>query len=544
MWMIENRANQLAVLVIVLTWYAVATTFPAFPIDETRYLTVAWEMRQSGQWILPTLNGHPYSHKPPLLFWLINLAWSAFGPAVWSARVVSLLTAVAVFLLTGRLARKLYPDRPYVAAIAPLLALASPFFMIYGCMIMFDFLLYVAILLSLTCLWRAGHDKVWSNWLLFGLAAGLGVLAKGPVILVYILGPALLAPLWMPRGVYGRGAWYGRVGIGLLIATAVGMAWAIPAAIIGGHEFAHMIFWGQSADRMVNSFAHRRPFWFYLPFVPVAILPWLFAPRILAGLRELRSVRSEPQSRFLLCWIVPAFLVFSLISGKQLHYIVPLLSGLAILVAAAIDRTGTDADARPGRPWFILLYTGTLVALIVAPHLGMVHRDHKNQVVSVGVAHFEAWPFVIALVLSIAVAWLCRHRLRTQLLAMTICSGMVLAATTLEGARFAYVFYDLAPLEAVLAPYGGHPIAYVGKYAGEIGFTARLTRPVEEQDMTTLATWFVEHPDGYAVMRHEDYETLPGYTILHSQPYRGDQRFSVIVPAKTAAPARAVIRSK
>ncbi len=50
-------------------------TMPLLPIDETRYLTVAWEMRQSGHWLLPTLNGEPYSHKPPLLIWLINLAW-------------------------------------------------------------------------------------------------------------------------------------------------------------------------------------------------------------------------------------------------------------------------------------------------------------------------------------------------------------------------------------------------------------------------------------------------------------------------------------
>ena len=528
--MIDNYANRLALSVIALTWYAVATTFPAFPIDETRYLTVAWEMRQSGQWILPTLNGQPYSHKPPLLFWLINIMWSAFGPAVWSARVVSLLTMIAVFLLTGRLAGTLYPDRPLIRRIAPLLALASPFFMIYGGMIMFDFLLYAAILLSLLFLWRAAHDTAWRNWICFGLAMGFGVLAKGPVILVHILGPALLAPLWMQRGVYGKAAWYSRILVGILIATAVGLAWAIPAAIIGGHDFAHMIFWGQSADRMVNSFAHRRPAWFYLPFVPVFMLPWLFLPRYWRGLRELRPGMRDAQGRFIVSWIAPAFIAFSLISGKQLHYLVPLTSGLAILTAACLDRTGEDPDQRPGRPWFILLYLGALAALLAAPHLPFILHDHKNRVVSLGVAHFEVWPFIAAFAGVLVVGWLGRGRLQMQILAMAACGGLVLAATTLEGARFAYVFYDLAPLEQALAPYGGHPIAYVGKYAGEIGFTARLTHPVEEQDMGTLAAWFVHHPDGFAVMRHEDYETLPGYKILHTQPYRGDQHFSVIVP--------------
>jgi len=52
---------------------------PLFPVDETRYLTVAWEMFSNHNWILPTLNGIPYHHKPPVLFWLINLMWGIFG---------------------------------------------------------------------------------------------------------------------------------------------------------------------------------------------------------------------------------------------------------------------------------------------------------------------------------------------------------------------------------------------------------------------------------------------------------------------------------
>ena len=41
---------------------------PLLPVDETRYLTVAWEMWTSGSYIVPHLNGEPFSHKPPLLF--------------------------------------------------------------------------------------------------------------------------------------------------------------------------------------------------------------------------------------------------------------------------------------------------------------------------------------------------------------------------------------------------------------------------------------------------------------------------------------------
>ena len=45
------------------------------PVDETRYLAVAWDMWREGNFLVPHLNGEPYSHKPPLLFWLIHLAY-------------------------------------------------------------------------------------------------------------------------------------------------------------------------------------------------------------------------------------------------------------------------------------------------------------------------------------------------------------------------------------------------------------------------------------------------------------------------------------
>ena len=48
---------------------------PALPVDETRALSVAWEMHLSGNPFLLTENFAPYSHKPPLLYWLINLVW-------------------------------------------------------------------------------------------------------------------------------------------------------------------------------------------------------------------------------------------------------------------------------------------------------------------------------------------------------------------------------------------------------------------------------------------------------------------------------------
>src|SRR5512136_2938861 len=81
---------------------------PLTPIDETRAVSVAWEMWQSGDFLVPHLNGMPYNHKPPLLQWCINILWMIFGVSEWSARLVAPLFALGNLVLTAKLARRLW----------------------------------------------------------------------------------------------------------------------------------------------------------------------------------------------------------------------------------------------------------------------------------------------------------------------------------------------------------------------------------------------------------------------------------------------------
>ena len=50
-------------------WLAiVAWIRPLSSPDEGRYVGVAWEMLQGGDWFVPTLDGFPFLHKPPLFY--------------------------------------------------------------------------------------------------------------------------------------------------------------------------------------------------------------------------------------------------------------------------------------------------------------------------------------------------------------------------------------------------------------------------------------------------------------------------------------------
>lgn len=520
-------------------WVVLTAFMPAFPVDETRYLTVAWEMRQSGEWLLPTLNGAPYSHKPPLLMWLINIMWTLTGgPSIWAARVVSLLASLCVFFLTYNMARRLFPDQPRLHISAPLLLLSWPFFMLYGNLIMFDFLLALSTLASLIAAWQFYKTNGFRYWIFFGLAMGVGVLVKGPVVLINILVPVLIFPLLCRRhcDFPPLRRWYGGALLGVLIATATGLAWAIPAAITGGPEFARMIFWEQSAGRMTkNAFAHRREWWFYLIILPPFILPLLFWPLFWRALAALRGLPRSPAILFLASWVVPVFLIFAALGSKQPHYLIPLMPGLALLAAAALDhalKKKPEIKFRHGL-MALLPYILAFLFLLAAPYIPALHHKDNRIIHDIMTGGHALWPLT-GLLLSCGTLWLLMRRLPDKLLAqiytMIVALSLFMGVLAFQFHPWAFALYDLRPVSEAVQSYKDKPLAIIPKYAGEIGFLARLTRPVEVLERPSLDKWLAAHPDGHVIVRYREHETPQGHDILFTQPYQADQYFSLVGP--------------
>ncbi|MEI7700289.1 MAG: glycosyltransferase family 39 protein, partial [Planctomycetia bacterium] len=94
---------------------------PLLPVDETRYLTVAWEAHERQDFLVSHLNGETYAHKPPILFWLINIVWSLTGVSTLAGRMVAPAAGLACLMLSYRLAWRLCPERPAVWQAAPLM---------------------------------------------------------------------------------------------------------------------------------------------------------------------------------------------------------------------------------------------------------------------------------------------------------------------------------------------------------------------------------------------------------------------------------------
>lgn len=511
-----------------LLWLAVLVTAlltrPLLPVDETRYLAVAWEMWQRGDFLVPHLNGEPYAHKPPLLFWLIHAGWALFGVSETWGRLVAPVVSLASLFLAARLARALWPDAGASVAI-PWLLFGTLVWTGFFTLTQFDMLLVFCVLLGALGLWQAAAGRT-RGWLWLTLALGLGLLAKGPVILLHLLPLALAAPLWAARPARGWAGWYGRIGLGLLGGAAMVLAWAIPAAIAGGPEYREAIFWGQTANRVVDSFAHRQPFWWYLPVFPLMLLPWLAWPRLWAPVLDGAQRRTQPL-RFLGVSLLLVLAGFSLVSGKQVKYLLPLLPAALLLAALGWSRL----PARPARAWpavALLLVTG--VALLLLPRLG--HAPWMGDVDG-------RWG-VIALALAVALAWLpigAWSRLRV----VTAASALAVVLLHLAVVRVAAPAYDLAPLSREIARLqaAGVPLAHVGKYHGQFHFLGRLTRPIAVVPEWEALDWARAHPEGYLVLQFSHWQGLRPEDLAWLQDYRGDADDLALVAARALLAADA-----
>ena len=536
-------------VLIALIWCALfaAALFlrPLLPIDETRYITVAWEMWQNGDFWVPTLNGELYSHKPPLYFWFMNLGWALFGVSEIWARLVAPLFGLGTLFLTAKLARELWPQvaqeiRDARAVMAPMMMLTGLYWTVFSTMTMFDMIVTfaaVTAILGYVKAWKgfATGEGFWVGVILAGLGLGLGGLAKGPAILVHTLPVALSAPLWGPMTVHGRGAsgwgkWYGGVFISVLVGVGVTLAWAIPAALIGGEEYRNAIFIKQSADRMVKSFAHRRPFYWFFWVVPLMLLPWTLWPRLWRGVgaraawkegRGLRAASQDGSVRMLLIWIGAAFVIFSAISGKQPHYLLPIFPALALFAAYLLSHETTACKGHR----VPVLFLGSLALILL---VGLLAQDAISPLLKKPLPEWvhavEPLWLIPVVILSFAAAFTKTNGPRAEVRLIAAVAASVIVMVHMSAAPAFSLAYDLEPAAKRVKAWQdqGRPVAYIGKYHGEFQFLGRLTQPVATlQKIEDGKVWAKANPTGVlvATLNKSDLALLPA--PISVQPYRG-----------------------
>jgi 4-amino-4-deoxy-L-arabinose transferase-like glycosyltransferase len=351
------------------------------------------------------------------------------------------------------------------------------------------------------------------------LAVGLGLLAKGPVMLLHVTLPWALGPWWNPWARRERRRWYVQGALALLAACCVLLTWALLAAWSGGEAYRQSLLFHQTAGRVVDAFAHAEPFWWYLPLLPVLIFPFALWPRIWMALATLRPPFAAGL-RFLFVWLGPVLLGFSLVSGKQAYYLLPEYGGFAALIAVALARLRQrHGENRWLGPWPLALLCAMAGAALLALKFVVLPERLADSVLATLQPH--AWPFgVLFAALSIVL-------LKRGMGELYRVAAVGLIATVAANGLFTlslWPAYDFTPVAEILAKAeaGGRPVANLESNDGQYTFLGRLTQPVTQlHGMDALKTWSAAHPDGLIITYPKRPSAEDREHAVYIQPFRG-----------------------
>ncbi len=184
----------------------------------------------------------------------------------------------------------------------------------------------------------AGHI-VSANWTLpaiFWTALAAGILIKGPLILMFV-GLTAAGVSILDRSARWLQALRPLPGIAWMLVLV--LPWFIAIVSRSGESFfAESIGHDMLAKVTSGQEAHGAPpgtylLLFWVTFWPGAVLTLLAAPMIW-------KARREPGAQFLLCWLVPSWIMFEAVMTKLPHYVLPLYPAIAILIAGILQRDG------------------------------------------------------------------------------------------------------------------------------------------------------------------------------------------------------------
>lgn len=405
-------------------------------IDEGNNAECFREMLAGGNLIVPTFNYRLREDKPALLYWLQIASAQVVGVNEWAARLPSALASLLTVVTVYELGRRMF------SALAALLAgviLATSFaFLGAAHFANPDALLLAFSTLALALFWHDFQSGGNGSLLAVGVAAGLAVLAKGPVGIVLPGGVAVLFLFWQRRPGY---LWDRRIFTFLFFFLLVAVPWyALVAAETKGAWIKG--FWSRHhADRMTTALeSHSGPFVYYLPVLLGGLAPWSIFLGVTGWHAWDRLRRGEerdrPAVRLLLVWFGLYFVFFSAVRTKLPNYILPCYPPAALLTAHFLDRWLTGEAAVPA--WLIRIGLGCLALLGVGMGAGLAVAAGVGELPALRGHYYPgllgwAWLGAILVVGAAAGWWQLRAGRRGGVIGSVALSGGLFAALLLAG---------------------------------------------------------------------------------------------------------------
>lgn len=296
--------------------------------DEGRYGDISRWMYESGDWLIPRINGIPFMHKPPLLHWLTASLMEVFGAHIWVARVVPALAGIMMLVSLFIFTKKYINER--VAQIA--VAILATGLLFYGCAEYINHDILVASWITLTVFCFA--DFILSNKksiLFLGyFACACAFLSKG---LIGILLPGMIILPWM---IY-IGQWKKIPAtlnpFGLLLFAVIALPWIF---IVQQHHpnFLNYFFIEQQFSRFNSGeFNNKQGWYFYAALLFVNFLPIILVNGFKFSSSAIRTQTDKKILSLMVWWGISVLVFFSIPPSKLAGYILPSIAPFTVIFA-------------------------------------------------------------------------------------------------------------------------------------------------------------------------------------------------------------------
>jgi 4-amino-4-deoxy-L-arabinose transferase-like glycosyltransferase len=371
---LQRIASTPRVLSLLALWLlATIGLRPLLVPDEGRYASVAREMLLSGDWLVPRLDGLPFFHKPPLLYWLDAAAMQAFGANQFAARVAPALGALAMGAALYLALRRWHGRRVALTALGVLAT--APMFFVGGQYANHDMLVAGCIAVAVFGFAAASASGSRREWQIGWIGCALALLSKGLIGIVLplaVVGPWLLARRQWRAVAQGLHPWSWLPALALAAPWFVAMQLRFPAF------FDYFVIEQHFRRFTQSSFNNAQPFWFFFAVLPLLTLPWsLAAPRALTRAWRERGSVAGPWLGLYGWWALVIVLFFSLPNSKLVGYVLPALAPWCALLACGL--------APLARGWRVGMAVAALLSLSVVGALAL-RSPHSGKPAALALA--------------------------------------------------------------------------------------------------------------------------------------------------------------
>lgn len=325
--------------------------------EEPRRAIVAYEMLETGDFIIPSIHGETYFNKPPFFNWLVAGTMTVAGTGEWSVRFIGALSFLLIGFILFKILRKHF-DRE-TGLLGAFAFLTTSDLLFYGTVNAGEIDLFYALLIVVHALVIYHYHQSKNYLALFVISyllTAVGVLTKGIPSLAF-QSLTLLGYFAYTRTFIKLFSWQHIIGIVTL------------SGVLGGYFFAYdqigdlpsflVNMFKETSQRTANEYGIGQIIGqlFLFPVMMIKnLFPWsLFLLLFLS--KEIRSyIKNNHFMQFVLVFMVSNILIYWTAPELRTRYVYMFVPFLTMLLIVAFQKTDWQSNKfKPVINWLFLI---------------------------------------------------------------------------------------------------------------------------------------------------------------------------------------------